>query len=994
MMRLKHTLAYFFLVFFALLLTLILIAELAENRIAKIALKQINSSIDASISVNDIDFSLVKAFPDAMVELREVNVSSQADTMAQVERVFVSVEMWPLLDGEFNITEIAVEGGNAFYKVDSSGKTNFDVFLSGPEVPEAANDSSNAPLFLSIEHLELSELFCTYTDDKNKISACLYIDEGLSSIHMDDQNTKAAFKGTLRANNCRYPGTNLHLMDETEVDIDVVYFNDLVSLHSLNIVSDGLQLAARGEVKNQQSIFTDLTISSQELNISELKKYLPDSLLTAYQINRLGGLASFNATLKGEVNDSTLPKIDAQLRLKAGQVGLERFPAIESIFFSGTYTNGELMNNASTSITVDTFSFVSGGSKASLHAQVTNLDKMSYRLKSNVELKLDDIGMFIPDSLVSYLGGRVNLKMATSGVLPDSIDLQYADYLLAHTKGSIGLQEVAVQMNSGIAVEGLSGQIAYQKHSLKADSLRVRLPDYQFNLTDAHFLASYTGQLSHIKTLGFTCKELDVKTVNSRLSGQLQFNNPNSPYYSIDANAALDLAEFAPFVPDSLVNKMSGKVSAQLRSAGSLQLDSLVEHLMQHLFTKGELLLGFDDATVEMNAPLMQVNKLTGHVRLAQDTIRLEDCSGALAGVEFDADSTCISNFYHAFWLNQPDTVKVDAYLNLGDIDFVAFAPLMDNEGATEQAESDVSAEPANYRFQAKGKVTAKSFWYENALFENISALYNMSDSLYIIDQLKIDAFKGTTNSSVKAQRLPGDEMKINFKNTTKGLDINQLLYDFDDFMDYTEEVYISHEQLSGFLSADSLAGQIVFIDDSIVMDKIKLKANLLLEEGRLKDYPITAEMGRDYNIDGLDDLQFKTVDTKMFMTGGAVYAPLTNIRTNTFDISLFGMQEFNLDCQYHLRFYLKEILRKGKTDRIEKKQAKADKQTTDGGTKGLTSLYAVYKIKNGETVKSTLEGKDSQMRNKMKSLIYVKEAFAQLEFHPLIVQYETGVND
>jgi hypothetical protein len=272
-----------------------------------------------------------------------------------------------------------------------------------------------------------------------------------------------------------------------------------------------------------------------------------------------------------------------------------------------------------------------------------------------------------------------------------------------------------------------------------------------------------------------------------------------------------------------------------------------------------------------------------------------------------------------------------------------------------------------------------------------MSALYNVSDSLYIADQVKIDAFKGHMNSSVKVEMLPDDVMKINFKNNTQGLDFNQLLYDFDDFIEYTDEVYISHEQLSGIFSTDNLHGQLLFVGDSIDMDKIKLTADLKLENGRLKSYPITTEMADDYNYEELKDLHFKTMDTKVFAYQGAVYVPLTDVKSNAADIGILGKQEFNMDCQYHLRFYPKEILRKGKTDRIEKKQS-SEKTKKGGGVKGLAAWFAIYKVKDGKTVKSFLEGKDSDAKKKLKREVFLKEAKAKLEFHPLIVKYDTKV--
>ncbi|TRX71833.1 hypothetical protein [Carboxylicivirga sp. M1479] len=983
--------AIIFIILFAIFLSVLLIAELAENKVTQIALERINDGVDATISVENVDFSLLRDYPNAVVELRDVNISRPGDTLAHIKRFYISVEALPLIDNEFIVNSITLEGGYTNYHIDSLGHTNFDAFLAVPE--EQEQDSSTNELFLSLKQLELNKLFCSFTDDESNIASCLYIDSGLMDVYIDNDNQKASFKGELRTNNCRYPKSKLHLMEELKVQLDVEYFNKATNIKHLHIKSDGLDIQANGLVNIGDSIYTDLQISSSFFNMGELKKYIPDSLIQAYQIKKLSGIANVQASVKGVYNDSVMPHINASIRLNDGSVAMLEYPTIKHMQLAANYSNGELMNMQTSQVIIDTLSFNTGQSKVWLAANINNLDNIQYGAKAKVQLDLADIETAIPDLPAKDLQGLVDVQLSTHGKLPNTYDMHFADYFLQRTNLQITLNDLGLSMDSVIKLKGCNALLMYANNTLTVDDLGLYLPDFNLNIIDADLTSHFKGQLHDLSSLSIEIPRLELATEGSHLAGTAQFKNLTMPSYEMDIKANVKLNEWMAFAPDSLVKQMDGYMSAALQTGGTMNLDSISDNVIQTLFTNTILKTEFKNAEVAMFDENMHLSKLNGRFSLQNDSLSIEKVSGDFSGITFSSDSTSVQNIYAAYWLNQEDTIKVDAYMHLGDIDYTLIESLMTSEVEAVEPTNE-SIEPARYSIQAKGKVSANSFWYNNALFENLSALYNVSDSLYIADQIKFDAFKGSTNSSVKAQLMPDDVMKINFNNSTSGLDINQLLYDFDDFMEYTDEVYISHEQLSGVFSTDSLDGQIILIGDSIDLNKVKLKAKLKLEDGRLKDYPITAEMGKDYKIDGLDDLQFKTLDTKLFVTGGAVYAPLTNIKTNTFDISLFGKQDFNLDCQYHLRFYLKEILRKGKTNRIEKKQSKESKQTDEGGTKGLTSMFAIYKVENGKTVKSTLEGKDSQSRKKMRSQIYLKEAFAELEFHPLIINYNTGVTD
>lgn len=980
--------AYFFLIVFTLALSLILIAELAENKIAKIALSQLNEDVDATISVDNIDLSFIKNFPLAVVEFQDVMISSEIDTLAHIKRLFVSVEMMPLIDSQFNITEIAVEGGMANYTIDEDGATNFDAFISEPS--EQSTDTTQ--LLLSLNHLEINKLFLNYNNKANNTAACLYIDEGLTSVYIDKDNTKASFKGQLRANNCNYQNSKLDLMTETQLNIDVVYFNELININKLNLQSDGININAKGELQQDSSIRTNLEITSAQADLKTLSKYIPDSLINEFDIKEIDGTVSLKAQISGLYNDSTMPHIKAKFELNNAATAISDYPKIEDITIKGSYTNGKLNNNTTTHVVIDTLAFNSINNSAFLSGSILNLDTITYQLSGKLKASLADFEKYLPDSTIETMDGLAQLQFSTNGVLPQHFNDAFTDYALARTNAQLTLSDINIGVDTTLNIEQLSGQLVYNKKNFSLNKLALHIPDYPLTLTHCNIKGNYAGSISNINDIKVRLSDFDIATKQSQIQGSASFSNPDYPEYDFDGSVNINLEEWMPFAPDSLIKQMSGNIRTHLASSGKINLDSISDQMMETIFCHSEINSSFKDVNVEMQDSLISLNNLSGLVQLKNDSLSISKLKGAFSDINFSTDTSSILNIYNAYWLNKPDTIKATGNYHFGDINYALFDAMINSDTTNTTEEPSVS-EPSNFLFKAKGKIFANSFKYGKAELNNISALYNVSDSLYLIDQFKFDAFKGSLITSVKVKMGANNEMKINFRNKTHNLDIGQLLDDFDNFNDYTDEELINSEQLSGTFSTENLNGYFLF-RDSLITDSILMSADLKLENGLLENYPITKEMGKDYNIDGLETLKFKTIDTKMFVYTGSVYAPLTNIKTNTFDVSLFGMQNFNLDCQYHLRFYIKEILRKGKTNRIEKKQSKESKQTDDGGTKGLSSLFAIYKIEDGKTVKSALESKDSKARKDMKINIFQNEALLKFVFHSSIVNYKTGVDE
>ena len=157
---------------------------------------------------------------------------------------------------------------------------------------------------------------------------------------------------------------------------------------------------------------------------------------------------------------------------------------------------------------------------------------------------------------------------------------------------------------------------------------------------------------------------------------------------------------------------------------------------------------------------------------------------------------------------------------------------------------------------------------------------------------------------------------------------------------------------------------------------------------------------GLDYDIDAvvhpvkinrmgfvkdLDVLEFKTINSNVFVIKSAVYVPTTLVFSNKLDATAFGMQSFGEDYEYHLMVFLSDILT-GKSKKRIKKQDKIGEEITKTDRNGIKVVS--YSL-DGES-KSGLDNDDD--RNEMKRIINVDEALLNIRFHPGVISYNTGV--
>ena len=278
---------------------------------------------------------------------------------------------------------------------------------------------------------------------------------------------------------------------------------------------------------------------------------------------------------------------------------------------------------------------------------------------------------------------------------------------------------------------------------------------------------------------------------------------------------------------------------------------------------------------------------------------------------------------YNTLIRNQPEKLLVETRVNLGHLDYSMFAPFMVTDTTQAPSNKENNAEPAQskYTMEVKGAFGIKSLTYDSIIVKDISSLFNVTDSVYIIDQFKFKAFDGEMNSSVKYSLKPENKSVIETKHIVNKMDINKLLADFNNFEDYYEPA-IKAENLSGLFSTN-LYTRVNMIGDSLIMNDVRVKGDIKLEDGGVYNYEPATSLSKFTGIDELDNIKFKTLNSNIFVFKNAIFVPETFISSTAVNIKAYGMQSFGDDYEYHLEIKLSDILF-GKSKKQKRKESKS----------------------------------------------------------------------
>ena len=971
-----------------IVILLVIIASLSQNKIANIALKKISESIKAPIEIENVSFTLIKRFPHATIELSGVRIGNENsgktglqtlsnEDILKIKKVYISVKTIPLIRGEYEVNIIELNDARVNYKVDSLGNSNIDFLLKSDE-NVANSDSSGFPL-VDLEKVKLKNTLVYYADDSLKMAAKLFFPSLDIKGKMANEKFEGTAEGDLQLTNCSFQNTSLNRMDEANISFKLDYKSDTLKIIKLEALTDGANIEILGKTAFSETIFADLAIELKEVELEKLKKYVPDKLLKEYGIEEFSGNMNLSGSVQGFVSDSILPSIDFQVNLKNGFVKTKDFPAVQKINFDGEISNGSEQNNKTTSASFKSFHAETDSSTVDLNFSLLNFEKPVYNIQSKIKINLVEFKEFIPDSIIQNIAGKVSGELSAKGQMPDFIDNNFINHIANNTSANLDFSNLQIKMDT-LHINNLNGSLTYTPKHLIVQNLTTEIPEWQLLLKNTSLDANFLGKLTQLDDLQIILNSFKTETPQGNFWGSARIKNVEYPEFVADAGAKINLAEIKLFLPDSLIKSIAGNLDVVISTHGKLNLDSIYQQGRDILFKQSSIKLVANNISLSMPDTLQKISGLNGEAEMENGKITISKTSGMAAGIDFSIDSTTISNVYEAVIKNKNQTLRAQGNLEFGAIDYSLLAPFLPSESTKENTNNN---SPINFLFELKGKISAKSFKYDKVFLEDISAKFNLTDSVYIVDQFKTRAFEGNTNSSVRYSLTKNNRQIINVKNHVENMDINKLLFAFDNF---GYDSLISYENLSGFFSAD-LNSRFVFDADTLVSNDMRILGNFKLRNGKLVNYEPAMEVSKFTGIKELDNIDMKTLECNIFMFKNKIYVPITKIVSSSLDLSTFGMQSMGDDYEYHIQMKLSEIL-KGKSQKlIERQNSSGDEiseDDIDNNTIKLIYAYVDGKKKVGFATKKA--------QKQMALKIQVQQKMLELIFHPKLVSFETDV--
>lgn len=475
-------------------------------RIKELAVQQINTYLTVPVSVESIDFSLLRKFPSASVDFAGVKtkgaaVSGSGNLLLDARHIYLHFNFWDVFSDEVRLRKITIEDAVCRLYVDRSGRENYDIFRKG---------SGQSSFSLELDEILLHETTVHYVSVPGRRDYALHAKDMQWNGTFSREVYELQGNGKVYVEHFQSGGVNYIKGKDTRLKLSVRMDTrqGVYEIRESTLGIADLNFGVDGYFRNRDAATdVDLKIQSRDAGLRELLSLIPGVYTEKLRKFDYEGVIFFNLRLSGRISKTEQPLITCEF----GATNASLRPSgtddvLSDIRFKGQYTNRI--------------------SSARPREQL-RLTGVEARLKGQplrMELVVED---FADPALQLSVRSRIDLEVLSRFYKPDTLE-SISGNLLADirirgkagdasgwiSEGIVEAAQVTFRLKeSPVSFEDFNGAISLSGNRLTVRQLSGRAAGSDFTL-DGTFDNVYAWLLHDRETMQATaqlrCRNLDL----------------------------------------------------------------------------------------------------------------------------------------------------------------------------------------------------------------------------------------------------------------------------------------------------------------------------------------------------------------------------------------------------------------------------------------------------------------------------------------------------
>lgn len=395
-------------------LTLVLIAAFFEKEIGDKLIQEINHNLDAELSVEEFNLSLLANFPLASANLEKVVLSdTQKGTLLESEELSFQFSLFNLFTSNIEVKSVVVKNGALFIAVDKKGRTNYDILKQTAE-KEIEEPTEQDEFTLSFEEARLEDVELIYVDQRAKQELKMQLNEAVISGQFSSNRFSLTSFAEIKSNfmeveNSRYL-VGKDLVYDAKLDVDLEKGRYVFKEVDLAVQGNVFTINGLIEQTGEHTDF-DLIITGKDCNLESVIQLLPEEQLKYFSDFKSKGTFLFSTKVQGRLNDKETPSIVANFGLENGKVSSKRLgQSLKDVTFTAKYTNGKSRSNKTTVFEIADFKAYFNRELLRSKLKVSNLDRPFIEFGLDGVIPMDAVYGLLEKETITDGDGEVEIK--------------------------------------------------------------------------------------------------------------------------------------------------------------------------------------------------------------------------------------------------------------------------------------------------------------------------------------------------------------------------------------------------------------------------------------------------------------------------------------------------------------------------------------------------------------------------------------------------------
>ena len=742
----KYILRGFLILFLLIIATISIVPLIYKEDIIKLIKQQSDHHINADLSFDDLDLSLLSTFPSMSLEIDNLTISGK-DTfqdlkLLELNSLRIKLDLWKIIiDSEYEIKSISLDEPKIHIKVLANGLANYDIYKSTDTIAEVDTNVTlpSSDLEFKISNYKILNAQITYDDALYATKLNLKDFNHNGSFTMIGEKYLMETSSDATSLNLSYEGVNyfekskINILFNGEIafidqDINFVITESLSKINQFNLVANGEFLMKEVDYK------MNLSVATVDQDFKSLLSIIPGIYKKDFSSINTNGDFDFNCVINGVYSDSLIPGIDMDLSVNNGYF---KYPELKepveniNVNLKVDFPGGKDLDLLKIDLEQFSLGFLNSSISSNLFA--TNLlSDPTLSTSLNTSFNLSDVGMVIPleDQNIS---GIISSDISLVGNLSTIEEERYEEFNATGKLQITDLNYSTSSLDYSINLSKLDFDFHPQKLALNELSLLVGKSDF-----------SIIGEFHNYISFALKDEKLEgIFNVRSKLIDvdQLYVDNYSDSSELVSQDTLVDTNIIAEVfsIPENIDFQLSTSID-------KLIYDSLnIEKIKGELKVKDasiefrDISMNLLDGSFEMKGNYRALSKNRASMNLNMD---LSDISFDKAYLYFNS----VKKYASAVRYFDGD---FSTTLNMNLILDEEYYPVYERVTADGNLTSKNVTILENSIFDKLDKVD-KNLIEENNKIKDLNVTYHIKNGLFIVDKtlIKLKDFDATVYGS------------------------------------------------------------------------------------------------------------------------------------------------------------------------------------------------------------------------------------------------------